>query len=457
MRPRPFFPALLFVLLVGALPLHAAEPDAEANKLFVEAVHLTRKADNTYDTKESVRLLRGADQLLKKIESSFPQSAIAVQLSTHQLIGDFDITEFEARIRSLSCARGSYVEDFLSEYGIASGTGPLTEACFLYRMENLLIPPEPPIVQARSDWLALAVGYYLSGQEERARGIVLPYLGLLRKTGGGTIPADSYVTLAKALTITGADVQAQQVGDHISDCSGRLSYMMTMLNAALAKNDEAVAKGLAEQVRTYADSNSCEWQQGLVVQAYVLTGRTEDAKVLYDKLVARTSNDLTQGPPPELAIAASMVDDAGPALNLTRSSMEHEPSIVPEVVSNLAKRGDTQSPHDLVMEIKDPVRKAAGLAALIAGAATKGDAKLETWMTELQNIRSEVPQFNEQALVLGHIARGQKAFHKDERWKSTFQLALNAAERADENIRPQLVANLAATLAAIKTGRNILD
>jgi hypothetical protein len=458
MRRNLILTFFLGSLALWANPVCAADADADANKLFVEAVHLVQKADNTYDTKESVRLLRGADQLLKKIETNYPQSAIAVQLSTHQLIGDFDISEFEARIRSLSCARGSYVEDFLSEYGIASGTGPLTEACFLYRMENLLIPPEQPIVQARSDWLAVAVGYNLTGQQERARGIVLPYLALLRKTGGGTVPPDSYVVLAKALALTGADTQAQTVADHITDCSGQLSYIMTTLNVSLYMGKDDIAKAVADQLRNYADNNQCEWQQGLVVQGYVLTNRQDDAKQLYDRLAARRTEDVNQGPPPELAIAASMIDDPQAALTLARGAVDREPTIAPEVVNNLARRGDTQSPHDFVNEIRDPVKRAAALSALIVGASVKGDAKLpDSYMTELQNLRNDAPVSADQALVLGHLARAQKAAFKDDRWRTTFQLALNAAERADEAARPSLVTGLAAILTSIKTGRSLLD
>jgi hypothetical protein len=175
-------------------------------------------------------------------------------------------------------------------------------------------------------------------------------------------------------------------------------------------------------------------------------------------LAARRTEDVNQGPPPELAIAASMIDDPQAALTLARGAVDREPTIAPEVVNNLARRGDTQSPHDFVNEIRDPVKRAAALSALIVGASVKGDAKLpDSYMTELQNLRNDAPVSADQALVLGHLARAQKAAFKDDRWRTTFQLALNAAERADEAARPSLVTGLAAILTSIKTGRSLLD
>jgi hypothetical protein len=457
----PFFPIGVFLAVMAfAAPAHAApEAGGQANRLFVEAVQLTRKADNTYDAKESVRLLRSADQILKKIIANYPQSDIAVRLSTHQLIGDFDIFEFEARIRALSCARGSYVEDFLADYGIATGTGPLTEACFLYRMENLLLPADSPVTQARADWLSVAVGYYLSGQEERARGIILPYMGLLRKSGAGSAAPDSYLMLAKALAVTGANEQAQQVVDYISDCSNRLSYMMTTLNSALGKSAEDEAKTLASQIKTYAENNGCEWQMGLVAQALALTGRDQDAKAAYDKIVARRSEDtFSSGQPQGLAVAASMLDDPSQALSLARSVMESDPEAVPVVVMNLARRGEYSAAHDFATGSSDSSRKASLLAAAIAGAVMRNDGKIaETWMHEIQSMRNDAAQAAEQAQALAAIAYAEKVFYKDERWRNTFQLALNAAERADDNGRGPLMTSLASFLLQIKAGRALLD
>jgi hypothetical protein len=452
--------SLFFFALSGGMPAQAAvEADSQANRLFVEAVQFTRKADNTYDAKESVRLLKGADQILKKIVSNYPQSDIAVRLSTHQLIGDFDIIEFEARVRALSCARGSYVEDFLADYGVASGTGPVTEACFLYRMENLLLPADAPVTQARADWLTVAVGYHLNGQEERARSIILPYMGLLRKSGAGSAAPDSYLMLAKAFAVTGAAEQAQQVAEHISDCSNRLSYMMTSLHIALGKGDAVEAKNLADQVRSYAENNGCEWQMGLAAQALVLTGREHDARMLYDKVAARRSNDaFSSNSPPGLAVAASMLDDPQQAISLARGAMDSDPNVAPTVVMNLARRGEYGAAHDFATGNGDLPRKAAMLASLVAGASMRNDSKTaETWMSEVQSLRNDGAQAGEQALVFASIARAEKAFYKDERWRNTFQLALNAAERADDNGRGPLMTGLATTFSQIKVGRAPLD
>ncbi|HVY13184.1 MAG TPA: hypothetical protein VHB73_06435 [Alphaproteobacteria bacterium] len=444
------------LVLMLAAPAHA-NSDEEANRLLVEAVHLIHRADTTYDTRESVRLLRGADQLFKKIVSSYPQSAIAVQLSTHQLIGDFDVTEFQARIRALSCERGNDVENFLSEYGVTSATGPLTEACFLYRMENLLSPVGQPISSARRDWLDVAAAYDMNGQSERARSIILPFLALLRKNTSAADAQDSYALLARALALTNAGDQAQQVTDRLGDCSGRLAAMLVELKAAQARGDDDEAKSLADQMRDYAEINRCEWQRGIVVQALMLTRRDKDAKELFDRLVARPA-DATQGTPPQLAVAASMVGDPASSIDLTRSAMEREPWIVPQVMQNLGYRGQYALAHDFAVELKDPARKAAALSALIAAAAQKNDAKkAEGWINELQALVAEAPQSGDQSLILASQARAEKAFYKDERWRNAFQAALNAAERTDESVRAPLAIHLAAALAFIKTGRAVMD
>ncbi|MBI3419978.1 MAG: hypothetical protein HY053_07600 [Proteobacteria bacterium] len=451
--------ALLLVL--AAAPAQADDANAEANRLFVQAVHLTQRADTTYDPREAVKLLRGADQLLKKVVSAYPQSAIAVQLSTHQLVGDFDITEFEARIRALSCEPGNYVEDFLSEYGIANGTGPLTEACFLYRMESLLVPPDPPISRAQADWLNVAVAYHLNGQSERARGIILPYLAILRKNSTGEAQ-ESYPLLARALLLTGARDQAQEVADRMGDCAGRLSYMRDALKAALARGEADAAKTLADQIRTYADTNQCAWQQGIAVQALALTGREKDAEALYGKILAHqfegvNGDDKDRNTPPELAVAAAMGGEPATALNFTRTVMEHDPAVVPAVMEHLGARGEVAAAHDFIGDLKDPSRKAFALAALIGAMAVKDEKAATPWMEELQAIQAGSLSTSDQVLVLAAAARAEKILYKDDRWRQSFQSALNAVERADESAKPALIVNLAAALAYIKAGRGVLD
>lgn len=427
--------------------------------MFVEAVQLVRKADNTYDSRESVRLLRNANQLLKKIVSSYPQSAIAVQLSTNQLIGDFDVSEFEARIRALSCEPGNYVEGFLAEYGITAATGPLTEACFLYRMESLLDPPEQPLMAARTDWLSVAVGYGLTGQPERARAIILPFLGLLRKNGPGDAQ-DSYPALARALALTGANDLAQQVTDRVSDCTARLTTMLHELKSAQMRNDDAAARNMADAIREYADANQCDWQKGIAVQAYSLTGQEKEAKALFDRLTGLPNDGAgTNGnTPPELVIAASMGAEPEVALQMARGLSDKEANAMLSVVRNLAARGELQAAHDLTIEIKDTTRRALALAALVNGAMQKNDEKqASAYMSELANMRSNAVQSTEQAGILTAIARAEKARYKDDRWRGTIQAALNALERVEEGSKSALITNLAAAVVFIKTGKGALD
>ncbi len=449
-------PAFLLAVVLPA-PLHAADADAEANRLFVEAVQQVGRADTTYDTRESVRLLRNADQLLKKIITRHPQSMIAVQLTTRQMIGDFDVVAFENRVRALACERGNNVQDFLSGYGITSATGPQTGACFLYRLENMLPPADLPLTQAHADWLGVAVAYDANGQHARARSMILPFMALLRQAGAGAPGPDSYALLARALRMTGADEQARQVGARIADCDGRLSLMLESLRQLAARDDDAGARDLAIQIRDEAEANHCDWQKGMVVQALSLGGMERDARALYDRIVPQGGMfSARDGTPPALVLAAAMVDEPQAALRLARD-VEQDPASFVGAITLLARRGDGDVAHELIGASRDTSRKAVALAALIA-ASPEDDPNRAGWMGELMDLMTGPLQDSERAMTLAAKARAEKAMGgSDSRWRRSFQAALRAAERTDESLRAPVIVYLASTLVAIRTGHAGLE
>lgn len=460
-----FLAFALFCVCLCVSPLAQAREDANqlANRTFIEAIGLIHRAGNTYNTQESVRLLRNADGLLKKIVSDYPESTLAVQISTNQFVGDFDPVEFKSRIRSLSCDRGSDVEAFLSEYGIATSTGPLTEACFLYRIETLLSPQETPISAARWDWLSLAVAYHLHGQMDRARQIVLPYLSALSKKSSTNDSQDSLLFLARVMMVTGEDEQALKITSRIGDCSARLYTLINMAHLALWNNHPDQARDFASQMERYAQENQCNWQRAMVAQVLHQTGREDDAKKLYAKLLAEQytglkEEDRGENTPPELALAAAMLGDATTSLNMLKLVREQNQWILPAALTELAARGEMDAAMEFADSLKAMDQKAEAYAALIIAAEQKDDRKdSTTLMTRLTALHAPTNDPMLAAILLAMRARAEKFFYKDERWRETFQSALNTADLVDENGKKQVVLPLISTLVYIKVGNPILD
>ncbi len=449
-------------MFFAPLPAFAREANEDANRTFVEAIKLVRRANVTLDTREAVRLLRGADDLIKKIIADYPESTLAVQLSTNQFIGDFDYMEFKSRIRGLSCERGSYVEDFLSEYGISTATGPTTEACFLYRTETLMTPIEEPLTAARPDWLSLAVAYYLYGQQERAREIVLPFLSLLRKSSATPDTQDSFVFLARTLALTGAFDQALRMAERINDCTNRLNLVSELMKITLSQGDNNGAKLLADQIKDYVDTNQCNWQKGLAAQALFLTDRKGDAKIIYEKAAAEQYSavkpeERAETTPPDLVMAAGLMDDPATTIAMLRAVMDRNPWVVAPALEELAEREYYAPVMDFVDDIKEPERRAEAYAALISVFVKKNESKRATsLMSKLNEIHVTPAQAFQQSQLLALKAYAEKQYYKDERWRDTFQSAVNAAERVDEENRTKLLPPLLATLMQIKTNKRML-
>ncbi|MBY0428521.1 MAG: hypothetical protein K2Q32_04800 [Alphaproteobacteria bacterium] len=444
-------------------PALADEPNLQANRTFTEAMQLIRKAGATYDTREAVRLLRGADKSLKKIVTDFPESTIAVQLITNQFIGDFDIMDFRNRIRSLSCERGSYVEDFLGEHGIATATGSTTDACFLYRIETLLPALEHPITTARWDWLSLGVSYHLLGQPDRARDIILPFLNALMTKSKVSDNQESLMLLARAMMLINEKDQSQKISQRISDCSAKLYNLMDMTKQAVWSANSVAAHQYADQARDYVDDNQCSWQKSIVAQALKMTDRENDGKKLYDSIEGdqftnvKTENR-DESTPPELAVAAAAMGEPETALNILRVVMEQNPWTISAVVEELGKRGEFDVTEAFINDLKGLDQKAEALATLVETAVKRNDPKrASAIMAKLNALRASPSVPDQQALILAMRARAEKDLYKDERWRDTMQTALNTADLVEESKRSQVALPLIATLAYIKTGNPLLD
>ena len=455
---------LLFCLnVVLVSPVLADEPNLQANRTFTEAMQLIRKAGATYDTREAVRLLRGADKSLKKIVTDYPESTIAVQLITNQFIGDFDILDFRNRIRSLSCERGSYVEDFLGEHGIATTTGPTTEACFLYRIETLLPVLEHPIQAARWDWLSLGVVYHLLGQPDRARDIILPFLNALMTKNKVSDSQESLMFLARAMMLINEKDQAQKIAQRISDCSAKLYNLMDMTKQAIWNANVVEARQYADQARDYVEDNQCSWQKSIVAQAMKMTEREADGKKLYDSIEGEQfanvkTENRDESTPPELAVAAAAMGEPEIALNILRVVMEQNPWTISAAVEELGKRGEYDVTEAFINDLKDLDQRAEALATLVNTAVKRRDNKrAAAIMAKLNGLRASPSLPDQQALILAMRARAEKDLYKDERWRDTMQTALNTADLVDENKRSQVALPLIATLAYIKTGNPLLD
>lgn len=444
-------------------PVWADEPNLQANRTFTEAMQLIRKAGATYDTREAVRLLRGADKSLKKIIAEYPESTIAVQLVTNQFIGDFDILDFRNRIRSLSCERGSYVEDFLAEHGIATSTGPATEACFLYRIETLLPALEHPITSARWDWLSLGVAYHHLGQPDRARDIILPFLNALMTKNKISDSQESLMLLARAMMLINEKDQAQKISQRISDCSARLYNLMDMTRQALWNANSVEARQTADQARDYVEDNQCNWQKSIVAQALKLTDRDGEGKKLYDSIEGEQftgikTENRDESTPPELAVAAAAMGEPETALNILRVVMDQNPWTIAAAAEELGKRGEFDVTESFVNDLKGLDQKAEALATLVEAAVKRRDVKRATSiMTKLYSLRASPSVPDQQALVLAMRARAEKDLYKDERWRDTIQTALNTADLVEENKRSQVALPLIATLVYIKSGHPLLD
>lgn len=434
--------AILFaVAALWAGSVVAQEVASPANRLFVQAMQLLQEADATLDPAREAQLLRDADKLLRDVIAKYPDSALAVQLMTNQFVGDFDYYEFRGRVDALVCEK------------------PLSSLCFLHRISEMLPPVETPVANARWDWLSLAVSYHVLGQPDRAKEIIAPFVGAVRR-GVAADSAGQDLFVARALSMIGESAQALAITRTISDCSTRIYNLSDIGKAAKWRGDDAMVKSTAEEARVFAEAQQCVWEYGLVAQALNRAGRAEEARALLTKTIAQHVGDFRNKRedccPPELAVAAAEIGDPNLALNLLRTVQEENPWAVPAVLGRLARRGESALTLAYAEQTPDPDLRGESLAELVAAAMERKDrASADAAFARLAKLSNGAG--GRRPVLMAQRAKAEQALYRDEGWRSAFQAALNAAERASNFVRRDAGAPLLAALMRIETGNPMLD
>lgn len=437
--------ALLAAALAAGLPsaARAQESTGSANRQFVQAMQLIQQANATFDPAEEARLLREADRLLNEIVQRYPDSPVAVQLITNQFIGDFDVFEFRNRVRALICNEA------------------LSTACFLYKIENLLPPIEYPISTPRWDWLSLAVAHHLNGGAERAREIIAPFVGALRRgaaTGAESQEQDLFV--ARALALTGQTDIALQITRGIADCSTRLYNLTDIAEIAGWRGEKDLASALTTEAQKYAQVNGCAWELGLVVQALMRVGREAEARTLFlntvEQQFSRFRETKQECCPAELAVAAADLGEVNLALGLLRTVQEDSPWTVPAVLGRLAARGEVSLTSAYLEQVQDPDPQSEILSEFVAASLRRGELAIaQQWMGRLVKL-AEVPA-NRRPTLLAQRAKAEKLMYGDDRWRTTMSQAIAAADRSSAFVRRDIGVPLLAALVRIESGLPMLD
>jgi len=436
-------PGLLTVWLAfgGCGVARADEAASQANRQFIQAMQLVKKANATYDAAEEGRLLGEADRLLADIITRYSDTDLAVQLVTNQFVGDFDFYEFRNRLRSMVCSDQQ------------------SSKCFLFRIGNILPAVETPIVAARWDWLSLAVASHLLGEPGRAKEIIAPFLSAVRRgvANGGT-DRDLYV--ARALGLTGQEALALDLTRKIPDCATRLYNLTDLAQIALWHGDKDQAETLADEARAFATVRSCTAELGLVARMLREAGREVEAGAVFTAALeaqtaaARESNAVVW--PPELVVAAADQGEPAQVLARLRGVQESAGWTVAAVLGRLAKRGEATLAESYADELQDPDLRGEAYAELIERLLARDDRPAAAaLMTKLVKLAAD--DGPRRPLLTAERARAEKALYHDERWRPSFQQALTAAENASGLIRRDIGGPLIAILIRIETGLPMLD
>lgn len=419
----------------------AAGTPGPANRLFVQALQLIRQADNTYDVAEEGRLLKEADKLFNDIVTKYPDSPLAVQLVTNQFVGDFDFYEFRSRIRALVC------------------NDALNSLCFLHRIGEMLPPVETPITAARWDWLSLAVAYQQLGDTGRAKEIMAPFVSAVRR-GGVADSSGQDLFVARALSLMGQSPLALDITRQINDCSTRIYNLADIAKAAAWRGDSGLTNALADEAKSYASSHACAWELGLVAQTLLRAGKEAQARTLFLNTVETQFSKFkeTRGDccPPELAVAAADIGEPKLALGLLSTVQDENPWTIPAVLGRLAKRGEAGMAVAYADQVADIDTRGEAYAELVEAAMKRGEpAVANDLMNRLNKLADEAA--GRRPGLLAQRAKAEKAFYNDDRWRRTFQLSINAAEKASNFVRRDIGAPLLAALVRIETGLPMLD
>jgi len=445
-RMTTLFRCALFVLVTLVLAAMAtggamAQESGPANRMFVQALQLIKQADNSLDVAEEARLLKDADKLFNEIVTKYPDSALAVQLVTNQFVGDFDFYDFRARIRAMVCNE------------------PLASLCFLHRIGEMLPPVETPIAAARWDWLSLAVAYHQIGDTGRAKEIVAPFVSAVRR-GGVADSSGQDLFVARALTLMGQTQLALDITRQIADCSTRIYNLADIAKAAAWRGDLGLTNALAEEAKNFATSHGCSWELGLVAQTLLRAGKEAQARTLFLNIVETQFSKFkeTRGEccPPELAVAAAEMGDAALALSLLRTVQDENPWTIPAVLGRMARRGEGAPALAYAEQVADTDIRGEAYAELIEAALKRGDpTTANDLMKRLSKLADDAA--GRRPGLLAQRAKAEKALYNDDRWRRSFQLAINAAEKSSNFVRRDIGAPLLAALVRIETGHPMLD
>ncbi|MEI6557126.1 MAG: hypothetical protein WCO00_01870 [Rhodospirillaceae bacterium] len=435
-------PVLLALWLAfGGAAAHADEAAAQANRQFIQAMQLVRKANATYEAAEEGRLLGEADRLLADIITRFSDTDLAVQLVTNQFVGDFDFYEFRNRLRSMVC------------------TDQQSSKCFLFRIGNMLPAVETPIVAARWDWLSLAVASHLMGDQGRAKEIIAPFLSAVRRgVANGSTDRDLYVS--RALALTGQEALALDLTRKIPDCATRLYNLTDIAEIVLWHGDKPQAAALAEEARAFAAGRTCVAELGLVARTLYDTGRGAEAATVFATALerqvaaARETNAVVW--PPELVVAAADLGDPSQALARLRGVQEEASWTVAAVLGRLARRSEMALALSYAEGLQDADLRGEAYAELIERLLVRDDRPgAEALMAKLVKLAAE--DGPRRPPLIAERARAEKALYRDERWRPSFQQALTAAENASGLIRRDIGGPMLAILVRIETGLPMLD
>ncbi|MEI6984523.1 MAG: hypothetical protein WCK65_00185 [Rhodospirillaceae bacterium] len=437
--------ALVMALLAGLSlwidEAHADDATSQANRQFISAMQLIRKANATYEPMEERKYLAEADRLLDEIIARFPDTDLAVQLATNQFVGDFDFFEFRNRIKSLVCNE------------------PQTSRCFLFRISALLPPVETPINTARWDWMSLAVAHHILGDTGRSKEIIAPFLSAVRR-GVTNETSERDLFVARALGLTGQTGLALEIARKIPDCATRIYDLADIAGVLLGQGEREQAAALTEEARAYAEAKSCTAEQGLVARALIDVGRVEDARTLFKSATQNIATGSTQAKgdccTPELAIAAAEFGDASLTFKLLRMVQEENPWVIAPVLGRLARRGEDGTIILYTEQIADIDNRSEVYAELIESYLKRDNRSAATdLMNRLIKMANE--DGGRRPLVIAQRARAEKALAGGNLWRATFQQALTAAERVSGLIRRDIGGPLVAVLVKIETGRPLLD
>ena len=160
--------------------------------------------------------------------------------------------------------------------------------------------------------------------------------------------------------------------------------------------------------------------------------------------------------PPELAVAAAELGDANLALGLLRTVQDENPWTIPAVLGRLARRGETSLAIAYAEQVSDIDVRGEAFAELVEATQKRGDpSTANDLMRRLNRLVDEAS--GRRPGLLAQKAKAEKAFFNDDRWRRTFQAALNSADKASNFVRRDIGAPLLAVLMRITSGQPMLD